>query len=65
MVIALIANRQYKIRCKNGMVWLEIKDARHPCVAMGAIKYGKKITFIAQGDAYYYPWIQLENVNQR
>ena len=65
MVIALIANQRYKIRCKSGMFWLEIKDARHLCVAMGAIKYEKKITFIAQGDAYYYPWILLQNVNQR
>ncbi len=65
MVIALIANRQYKIRCKDGQIWWDLKDTGHSPNRLETFEYGKKITFVAQRDRYYYPWIQLENVNQR
>lgn len=65
MVIALINNRLYKIRCKDGQIWWGLKDAGAPPRRLDTFEYGKKITFVAQRDRYYYPWILLQNVNQR
>lgn len=65
MVIALIANRGYKIQCRDGEIWWSLKSLRRSPRRLDTFEYGKKITFVAQGDAYYYPWIQLQNVNQR
>lgn len=65
MVIALIANRRYKIRCRDGKIWWALEDTGDSSCTLGPFEYGEKITFVAQGDAYYYPWIELQNVNQR
>jgi len=62
MVIALIANRQYKIRCRNRKIWFAIENTGDSPCWLGPFEYGEKITFVAQGDAYYYPWIELQNV---
>jgi len=64
MVIALINNRRYKIQCRNGEVWWALienlaEDTGHSPNRLVTFEYGEKITFVAQGERYYYPWIAL------
>lgn len=65
LIITLMADLQYEIYCKNGRAYWAIKGARRSLDKMDSAKYREKITFVAEGERYYYPWIFLQNINQR
>lgn len=69
MVIALMEGLEYKIekKEKGKTLWLETNFGKSLDFMRMAVKCKEKITFVAQNThrGYYYPWIVLQNINQR